>query len=171
MRGKYSNRQQQDSVDSRIWSITTEPKFGIGQRCFLLETPEGNILWDLICYLDDETIAWIRSRGGIKAIVISHPHYYTTHLHWAEVFDCPVYLAAADQEWLSQVDQADRRRFIGERESIVPGVEAIQTGGHFPGSLVLHWEKKLFIADTFVTVPVSITPDSCRSGQKKAHRS
>jgi glyoxylase-like metal-dependent hydrolase (beta-lactamase superfamily II) len=43
----------------------------------------------------------------------------------------------------------------GTTESILPGVTAVKTGGHFDGSLVLHWEKKLFIADTFVTVPVS----------------
>ncbi|KAK4996684.1 hypothetical protein LTR28_000104 [Elasticomyces elasticus] len=29
-------------------------------------------------------------------------------------------------------------------------------GGHFPGSLVLHWDEKLFIADTFVTVPSAL---------------
>lgn len=43
----------------------------------------------------------------------------------------------------------------GAVEKMLPGVTAIKTGGHFPGSLVLHWEKKLFIADTIVTVPVS----------------
>ena len=42
----------------------------------------------------------------------------------------------------------------GTTEEVLPGITAIKTGGHFPGSLVLHWEKKLFIADTIVTVPV-----------------
>jgi glyoxylase-like metal-dependent hydrolase (beta-lactamase superfamily II) len=37
----------------------------------------------------------------------------------------------------------------------VPGVTAIKVGGHFEGSMVLHWEGHLFIADTFVNVPVS----------------
>jgi len=32
-------------------------------------------------------------------------------------------------------------------------VTAIKTGGHFPGSLVLHWDDKLFVADTLVTMP------------------
>ena len=44
----------------------------------------------------------------------------------------------------------------GTSLQVLPGVTAIKTGGHFPGSLVLHWEKKLFIADTIVTVPVSV---------------
>lgn len=47
----------------------------------------------------------------------------------------------------------------GVSEDVLDGVTAIKTGGHFPGSLVLHWEKKLFIADTIVTVPVS--DDDC----------
>ena len=46
----------------------------------------------------------------------------------------------------------------GASKEIVKGVTAVKLGGHFPGSLVLHWENKLFIADTFVTVPVSECP-------------
>jgi len=37
----------------------------------------------------------------------------------------------------------------------VPGVTAIKVGGHFEGSMVLHWDGHLFVADTFVNVPVS----------------
>ena len=37
----------------------------------------------------------------------------------------------------------------------MPGVTAIKVGGHFEGSMVLHWDGHLFIADTFVNVPVS----------------
>lgn len=155
MRGKYQNNFKQDEFEDRMWSIYTEPKFGIGQRCILLQTSHGNVLWDCITYLDDETADFIRSKGGLKAIVISHPHYYTTHLVWAKAFDCPVYLAVEDQEWLSQPDPEGRRRFIGgATEEIAPDVFAAKPGGHFPGSLVLNWKKKLFIADTLVTVPV-----------------
>ena len=39
---------------------------------------------------------------------------------------------------------------------VVPGVRMIKAGGHFRGSLMLWWEGKLFIADTAVTVPVSL---------------
>lgn len=28
-------------------------KFAIGQRCFLLETQDGNVLWDMISLLDE----------------------------------------------------------------------------------------------------------------------
>ena len=140
-----------------MWSIVTEPSFAIGQRCILLETPAGNVLWDCMTYLDEETVEFIKGKGGLEAIVISHPHYYTTHLDWAEAFRCPVYVAKEDEEWLNRPDSEDRRRFItGDVEEIVTGVVAAKPGGHFPGSLVLCWDKKLFIADTLVIVPVCL---------------
>lgn len=140
-----------------MWSIWTTPKFAIGQRCVLLQTSNGNVLWDLITYLDDETVDFIKGKGGLKAIVISHPHYYTTHLDWAEAFNCPVYVAVEDQEWVSQKDAKNRRKLIkDQKQEIVPDVTAVKLGGHFPGSLVISWEEKLFIADTFVTTPVSL---------------
>ena len=155
MHGKYQNNFKQDDEDSRVWSVYTAPKFGIGQRCVLLETSHGNVLWDCITYLDDRTVEFIKGKGGLKAIVISHPHYYTTHLDWAEAIDCPVYLAAEDKEWLSQPDPERRRVFVEKSiDGVVPGVIVAKPGGHFPGSLVLNWEKMLFIADTLVTVPV-----------------
>lgn len=162
MRGKYANKFKpvgDEGSEEHMYSIWTEPKFGIGQRCILVQTPEGNVLWDCITYLDDETMEFIKDKGGLKAIVISHPHYYTTHLDWAETFHCPVYIAVEDQGWLSQADAEGRRRFVkGDTEEILGGATAIKVGGHFPGSLVLHWQKKLMIADSLVTVPVRLTP-------------
>lgn len=96
----------------------------------------------------------INSLGGLKAIVISHPHYYTTHLVWAKVFNCPVFLATEDKFWLCRGATAGERIFINsDSQEIVPGVTAVKVGGHFPGSMVLHWENMLFIADSLVTVP------------------
>jgi len=63
----YRNKFTQDEVDPNIWSICTEPKFGIGQRCMLLQTPDGNVLWDLITLLDQETIDCVSPRSVILA--------------------------------------------------------------------------------------------------------
>ena len=52
---------------------------------------------------------------------------------------------------------------VGTSQEIVEGVRAVKLGGHFPGSLVLHWERMLFIADTILTVPVSSTVVACYS--------
>jgi hypothetical protein len=136
----------------RLISIHTEPKVAIGQRAIIVRTPGGNVLWDCITLLDEETITKIKSLGGLKAIVISHPHYYSTHLEWARAFDCPVYLAAEDRKWVAQLDD-QRQIFVTETETDVLGTKVLKLGGHFPGSFVLLYEGRLLIADTLVTTP------------------
>ncbi|KAI0975166.1 beta-lactamase-like protein [Xylaria arbuscula] len=136
----------------RFIQIHTQPKVGIGQRAILVRTPEGNVLWDCVTLLDDETITKLKELGGLKAIVISHPHYYSTHLEWARAFDCPVYLAAEDKEWLTQHD-ATRQVFITETETQVFGTTVLKLGGHFPGSFVMLFADRLLIADTFLSTP------------------
>ncbi|KAI0547045.1 beta-lactamase-like protein [Xylaria curta] len=136
----------------RFIGINTQPKVGIGQRAILVQTPEGNVLWDCITLLDDETIKKIKDLGGLKAIVISHPHYYSTHLEWARAFDCPVYLAAEDREWLTQHD-ASRQKFLTTISTSILGTTILKLGGHFPGSLVLLYSDRLLIADTFLATP------------------
>ncbi|KAF1981427.1 hypothetical protein K402DRAFT_398516 [Aulographum hederae CBS 113979] len=159
----YANTFTPDPHDARLTTIHTSPKFGIGQRAILLETPHGNVLWDCITLLDSATIDFIKSKGGLKAIVISHPHYYTTHVEWGRAFNCPVLLSREDEEWICQRGKreggGDVVEFMepGEKtREVLPGVTVIKAGGHFPGSLLLHWEGRLLIADTVVTVPSAL---------------
>jgi hypothetical protein len=125
-------------LETDLFEIHTNPGFGIGQRALLLRTPEGNILWDCIALLDDATAALIRALGGLRAIAISHPHYYTCMQDWARSFDCPVHLHAADANWIMRPDPAIRH-WDGETLEIVQGVTLLRLGGHFPGGSVLHW--------------------------------
>ncbi|CAI6091872.1 unnamed protein product [Clonostachys chloroleuca] len=72
-----------------------------------------------------------------------------THLEWAREFQCPVYLAYEDQEWLNRDDQENRRVFFkDETQNILPDVNMVKVGGHFPGSSVLHWNKNIFTGDS-----------------------
>ncbi len=64
-----------------MYSITTKPKFAIGQTAFLIQSKTLNVMWDCISYLDDKTIQRIYDLGGIQAIALSHPHYYSTQLN------------------------------------------------------------------------------------------
>jgi DNA-directed RNA polymerase subunit RPC12/RpoP len=83
-------------LEPDLFQIQTHPNFAIGQRALLVRTPQGNILWDCVALIDDATIELVRGLGGLKAIAISHPHYYTTCQDWARAFDCQVHLHAAD---------------------------------------------------------------------------
>ncbi|KAL2835214.1 beta-lactamase-like protein [Aspergillus cavernicola] len=170
---QYKNIFTPDPIHTdALISIHTEPKQAIGQRAYLCrtkkKTPSGapfNVLWDCITYIDEETIKRINELGGIQAIVISHPHYYTTHLVWAEAFGCPVYLSGEDEEWVGV--RGERQVFFMEKElafspALIAGTRdgdadlvAIKTGGHFPGSTVLWWKslRTLLIADTIAVIP------------------
>ena len=119
--------------------IGVEPKFAIGQRALLIQTPGGNVLWDCISLIDEATIEAVRARGGISAIAISHPHYYASMLAWSHAFGgVPIYLHAADREWVQRPDPAlvfwqEETRPLGD------GLTLVRCGGHFPGGTVLHW--------------------------------
>jgi hypothetical protein len=39
----------------------------------------------------------IQAMGGISAIAISHPHYYSGMVEWSRAFGGPIYLHAADR--------------------------------------------------------------------------
>src|SRR5258708_643900 len=70
-----------------LTGIGTDPHFAIGQRALLVQTPAGNVLWDCISLLDDPTVAAVNALGGIAAIAISHPHFYSSMIEWSHRFD------------------------------------------------------------------------------------
>ena len=115
--------------------------FAIGQRALLLQTAGGNVLWDCIATLDAATVTAIKALGGIRAIAISHPHFYTTMGEWARAFEAPIHLHAADKEWIVNPHPAIQL-WDGETKPLWDGVTLIRCGGHFPGGTVLHWAKE-----------------------------
>ncbi len=122
-----------------LTTIETTPAFGIGQRAFLVQTPTGNVLWDCITVVDDATVDLLRGMGGIAAIAISHPHYYTTMVEWSRSLgNVPIYLHAADREWVMRPDPA-LQFWEGDTKPIAPGLTLLRLGGHFAGGTVLHW--------------------------------
>ena len=138
LRGAHMNAFR--AHEPGVTGIGSTPNFAIGQRAILLQTPQGNVLWDCIALLDEATVALINGLGGVQAIAISHPHFYTTHAEWARAFNCPVYLHAADRDWVMRPDSC-QQFFDGETKELWEGVTLIRCGGHFPGGTVLHWAK------------------------------
>lgn len=121
-----------------LLGIGMSPEFAIGQRALLVPTPEGNVLWDCIPLIDAEIVRRVRERGGIDAIVISHPHYYSSMVDWAEEFDAQIYLHARDRQWVMRPDP----RIVFWEEDVLelkPGATLIRSAGHFDGGTVLHW--------------------------------
>lgn len=125
-------------IEPNLTGIGTYPSFAIGQRALLVQSPGGNLLWDCITLIDEPTIALVNALGGIRAIAISHPHYYSSMVEWGRAFDAPVYLHAADQQWVMRPDDAIQF-WEGETKSLWNGLTLIRGGGHFAGGTVLHW--------------------------------
>jgi glyoxylase-like metal-dependent hydrolase (beta-lactamase superfamily II) len=122
-----------------LFGIATVPGIGIGQRALLLRTPRGNVLWDCIAFFDDSTVEIVEALGGIAAIAISHPHYYTCMVEWSRAFGgAPILLHSGDREWVMRPDPAIEF-WEGETKEIFPGVTLIHVGGHYTGAVVLHW--------------------------------
>ena len=124
--------------DLGLLGAGTTPSFAIGQRALLVPSPGGNVLWDCITVLDDDAIEAIRKAGGVRAIAISHPHYYSSMVEWARAFDAPVLLHEADRRWIMRPDPCVEL-WAGETRALWDGMTLIRGGGHFPGGTVLHW--------------------------------
>lgn len=135
---RQSRRNTFYKIAPGITGIYSEPRFAIGQQGFLFQTPAGNLLWECISLIDDETVAQVQALGGISAIAISHPHFYASMGEWAQRFHAPVYLHADNRPFVMRPDPA--LHFWNEEQySPLPGFTIIRCGGHFPGSSVLHW--------------------------------
>ncbi|MBM6596464.1 MBL fold metallo-hydrolase [Microvirga pudoricolor] len=122
-----------------LLSLHTVPRFAIDQRAFLLRTDSGNILWDCLSLIDPATKTLIDALGGLSAIAISHPHYYTRMQDWSEAFGgVPIHLHAADREWIMHPSPAIRL-WEGNNLVLARGLTLLRLGGHFDGGTVLHW--------------------------------
>jgi len=139
------------------------PSIGIGQRALLITHPGGGVLWDCVPYLDDSALAEIQRLGGVRALAISHPHFYAAMVSVSDrLGGPPIYLHQADADWVMRPDP--RIRFwSGETHDLGHGLTLIRGGGHFPSSTMLHWpdgaEGKgvLMTGDTMI-----VTPDTSR---------
>ena len=132
-----ADRTNDVRAEGDLVGIGTTPHFAIGQRALLVPFGDSNLLWDCVSLLDEATAEEVERRGGLAAIAVSHPHYYTTMVEWAQRFDCPVHLHAADADWVMRPDPAIRH-WDGETLDLGHGVTLIRGGGHFPGGTMLH---------------------------------
>jgi len=140
-----------------VTGIRTKPPTAIGQRALLIRAHSGNVLWDMISYLAEDLVTHINRLGGISAIAISHPHFYGSMIEWAHAFHAPVYIHAADREWVGRPDDSVVF-WDGDTREIGADLTLINAGVHFDGGQVLHWAEDpdghgaLFSGDIFTVV-------------------
>ena len=121
--------------------IGVEPSFAIGQRALLLRERDGCVMWDCVPVATPEAVDHVRSLGGLKAIAVSHPHYYGAVADWSEAFGgAPIYLHGDDRAMGDAAAFLDRR-MAGPEPRISDDITLLRAGGHFAGGTVLHWRS------------------------------
>ena len=141
--------------DAGYLGVGVEPSFAIGQRLLLAETPEGNVLWDMIPLVDDGALEAVRARGTVRAIAISHPHYYSGMVEWSEALGgVPILLHEADSEWIMRPDPRIEL-WSGDEKALWAGLTLIRLGGHYAGGTVLHdrEQRMLLSGDILQVIP------------------
>jgi hypothetical protein len=134
-----SHRNSFKKIEPSLYGIGMTPEFAIGQRALLIRSPGGNLLWDCISLIDETTVDLLNALGGVAAIAISHPHYYTTMVEWSHAFGrVAVYLHAADRAHVQRHDPVIHF-WDGETLGLQDGITLVRCGGHFAGGAVLHW--------------------------------
>ena len=127
--------------DLGIPGIGMEPSFAIGQRALLVCEADGCVMWDCVPLATSEAVQYVRSLGGLKAIAVSHPHFYGAVADWSEAFGgVPVYLHGDDRQSITR-PHAAIVPWSGESHRLSDDIVLVRTGGHFAGGTVLHWRK------------------------------
>ncbi|KRA47831.1 MBL fold metallo-hydrolase [Devosia sp. Root635] len=147
-------------IEPGLSGIGLTPTIGIGQRALLVQTPDGNVLWDCVPMVDGKTVDRIRALGGLTAITFSHPHFYTGMVEWSEALGgVPIKLPEADLDHVMRPSSLIEP-WSGDVLEVLPGVTVHRLGGHFTGSSVLEWaagaggKGAMLVGDT-----IQVTPD------------
>lgn len=128
------------SEEEGLYSIHTTPEFAIAQTAYLVKANGFNLLWDCVTYLDPATIVDIKTLGGIDAIALSHPHYYSAQVEWAEAFDAKIYIHEDDRQWVAR--PSERIVFwSGDVLELHNEVVIHRVGGHFKGAAIAQWRS------------------------------
>jgi glyoxylase-like metal-dependent hydrolase (beta-lactamase superfamily II) len=151
------HRSEVRELEPGLMGIGTTPPVAIGQRALLVQTADGNLIWDPPGLLDEYAVQAVTQAGGLHVVTASHPHFYGAIVEWSHAFGAEILLPEADAHWLTRPDPAVRT-WSGSL-AVLPGVTLVQCGGHFPGSAVTHWaagadgEGALFTGDTIFVTP------------------
>ncbi|GHJ85191.1 hypothetical protein NliqN6_1593 [Naganishia liquefaciens] len=142
----HVNKIVPDEQDERIAFIQTEPSTGIGQTPILIKTSRATYMWDCCAFLSENLFHELRALDPpLKAIAISHPHFYSTSLTWARCLRVPLLIAKADAHWYQRATDVKpgEIEWFRNEAPLEDSVNVIQCGGHFPGSSVLYWDRSL----------------------------
>lgn len=136
---------------SGVHALYREPEFAIGQHTYLVQTVDGNLMWDPPNYLDAEILDIVRALGGASVIAASHPHMFGSQVSWSEALGgARILVNEIDRGWVRR--EASIIEPWHELCQPLPGITLVRLGGHFPGSAIAHIDDStggsLLVGDT-----------------------
>lgn len=173
-------------LEPGLWGIDVTGPIGIGQQAKVIAAADGLVMVDVPAAITDEAVDAVRSLGQVRAIIPTHPHMFGLQSLWSQALgsetggsqasgsqepaSVPVWVAAADAQWLGRRPE-NLELWDGVRRP-APDVTAVQPGGHFPGSAVVHWvgqdgEGVLLSGDTIAANPDRTSVSFMRSYPNK----
>jgi hypothetical protein len=142
-------------LEEGLTALKITPEFAIGQNAHIIQTSQGNVLWECNSLIDNTTVERVQAMGGLSAIAISHPHFYSAMVEWSHAFgNIPIYLHESNRQYVARPDSVIHY-WSGERFAVNDSITLLRCGGHFEGSSVLHWangDGVLFTGDTIYVV-------------------
>ena len=154
-------RHQSDirELEPSLFGVGATPSIAIGQRALVITQPGGGVMWDCTPLVTDEAVARIKALGGLRAIAISHPHFFTAMNQWSEALGGVPIVLHQDLQRHVVNEGPNVRYWSGETHDLGQGITLVRGGGHFTGSCWLHWadgaggKGAIFTADTIMVVP------------------
>jgi glyoxylase-like metal-dependent hydrolase (beta-lactamase superfamily II) len=146
-------------LEPGLFGLGATPQIAIGQRALLVAQPGGGVLWDGTPLVSGEGVDRLRAAGGVRAMAVSHPHFFSAIVEWSEALGgVDIHLHEDLRRYVTR-PSARIRFWAGERLDLGEGVTLVRCGGHYSGSTALHWaggaegRGVLLASDTIMVVP------------------
>ncbi len=159
-----SHHTEIHQLEEDIWRLYVRPDLGIRHYAYFIRRPAGNLLMDMQPLLTPDAEAWVAAQGGLRTIILSHPHYYGAMDEFSTRFGAPIRMHLTDREWPAgypKVEYFDAPTLALDDETTVHHIPA-----QFEGGLCLLYRRHgriLFTGDTLMV--------SASSGELSAWKS
>ena len=141
-------------LEEDVWRLHVHPVLGIRHYAWFIERPGGNVLMDMQPLLTDDLEAWIASRGGLKTIILSHPHYYGAMDEFSARFEASIRMHVTDKSWPAGYPNVEF--FDAETLDLDDAIRVHHIPAQFEGGLCLLYARHggiLFTGDTIMISP------------------
>ncbi len=141
-------------LEEDVWRFSIEPILGIRHFAYFIERPDGNVLMDMQPLLTADLEDWVASKGGIRTVILSHPHYYGAMDEFSNRFRAPIRIHGTDRDW--PVGYPNVELFDADVLKLDGELEIHHIPAQFEGGLCLLYQRHegiLFTGDTIMVSP------------------